>query len=740
MARSALWVALALLGTGWAGEPVRAPGQVEAVTLYRGQAEVTRRVPLPAGVGQMEVVVAELPDRTVAESVHAEGGDGVQIRAVRYRERPLGEEPREEVRKLDERLAAVDKLLRENQQAQALAARKQTYLDRLGAFASGTAEEEMKKGVLRSDELGKITLFVFAQHEALSKRLLELAEAGAKLSDEQALLRRRRAALTATDSRTAREAALFLDKQKPGPADVRVVYLVRGVEWTPSYTLRASQGGPEVELEYNASIQQMSGEDWPGVALALSTAAPTLAAEAPALAPFRVTLETALDALGAHEVLRVERERQGAEDQFRSARTDEERRQAEAAANAAAARLHALYARGGPKAEEVAPLDPKERPAAALAVTYPLAARQSLESRSDVQTVRIALVKLAAEVSRVAEPALTRYAYRQAQLANTSDLVLLPGRVDAYLDGKFAGMGTLPLVRPGQRFVAGLGADTSILTRQRLVVRDESILGGNKELTLTYELLLENFSAQPIPVRVLDRIPVPTPGKIHVTLLDTQPALSPDPAYERLQRPDNILRWDVEVPARATEDRPFTIQYRYSVKFDRNLQIDAGRTIASFFSVARLREPWRVEEAWSKDETKLGPDAGKAGEPERLAVTLGRGSVGKNVVGCRVEADLAGHRWLIVDVDNQIAAGTRLAVGLSTGKELKYFESSPNYLRQGENPNVVFELTAPSFKSEATNWQYTARPEELNDVRALYLVFYPLAGGTVAIRDLKLAR
>jgi uncharacterized protein (TIGR02231 family) len=740
MARRTLQLAVALVGGVWAGEAARAPGRVDAVTLYRGQAEVTRSMPAPAGVGTMEIVVAELPERIVADSLHADGGEGVQIRAVRYRERALSEEPREEVRKIDEQLAANERSLRENQQAQDVAKRKQTYLDKLGTVTAEAAGGEVRKGLLQPDELTKITAFFFQQHDALSTQLLELGEAGRKLADEQALLRRRRASLTQTESRTAREAILFIEKQKPGAAEIRLVYLVRGVEWTPSYNLRAAQGRPEVELEYNASIQQMSGEEWQGVKLTLSTAAPTLSAEPPTLTPFRVTLETALESKTAHEVLRVERERLGAEEQFRAAQTDEMRQQAEAAANAAAARLQALYFRGGPKAEEVVPLDTKERPTAALSVTYPLPDRQSIESRSDLQTLRIALLKLNAEVYRVAEPALTRYAYRQAQLTNTSDLVLLQGKVDAYLDGKFAGTGSIPLVRPGQRFTAGLGVDTRLLAKQRLLFRDESVMGGNKELALTYEILLENFGDQPIPLRVLDRIPVPAEGRIYVTLGDTRPPLSKDPAYERFQKPQNILRWDIEVPAKSTEDKAYGLQYKYSVKFDKTLQIDAGRTIAPFFALARPLEPWKVEESWSKDETKLSLETGKPGDPERIILTLARGSAGKNVIGRRVEADLAGCRWLIVDLENQIPAGTRLAIGLSAGREWKYFESAPNYVRQGDNPNVVFDLTAPNFKAESTRWEYTARPERLDDVRALYLVFYPIADGTVVVRELKLAK
>ena len=76
-------------------------GKVVRVTLYRGQAMVTRKVPVDAGAGAREIVVANLPEHVVKGSLFAESSEGIEVRAVRYRTRALGEEPREAVRKLE---------------------------------------------------------------------------------------------------------------------------------------------------------------------------------------------------------------------------------------------------------------------------------------------------------------------------------------------------------------------------------------------------------------------------------------------------------------------------------------------------------------------------------------------------------------------------------------------------------------------------------------------------------------
>ena len=52
-------------------------GRVSQVTLYRGQAQVTRIVPIENKAGSLEVVVGKLPEQIVPDSLFAEGGDAI---------------------------------------------------------------------------------------------------------------------------------------------------------------------------------------------------------------------------------------------------------------------------------------------------------------------------------------------------------------------------------------------------------------------------------------------------------------------------------------------------------------------------------------------------------------------------------------------------------------------------------------------------------------------------------------
>jgi len=58
------------------------------------------------------------------------------------------------------------------------------------------------------------------------------------------------------------------------------------------------------------------------------------------------------------------------------------------------------------------------------------------------------------------------------------------------------------------------------------------------------------------------------------------------PAEVRSYRPRGILRWDVEVPARAVGAKAFTVEYTYKMSHDRNL-VPTGLTGGAAEAAAR---------------------------------------------------------------------------------------------------------------------------------------------------------
>src|SRR5262249_7589421 len=84
--------------------PKAAASRITHVTIYPNSALVTREVEGPAGAGILGLVVTARPQHTLNSSLYSEGTDGIRVLTTRYRTRPVREDTREEVRKLEDEL------------------------------------------------------------------------------------------------------------------------------------------------------------------------------------------------------------------------------------------------------------------------------------------------------------------------------------------------------------------------------------------------------------------------------------------------------------------------------------------------------------------------------------------------------------------------------------------------------------------------------------------------------------
>ena len=559
-----------------ANQPV-ARGKVETVTLYRGQALVTRVVPFDAPAGAVQLRVTDLPESVLQESVFASGAKDVRIRAVRYRVTAVEKAPEQKVRDLDDRIAAVEKEIRENEEQQRLVRRLDKYLDNLEGFVAPTAKIEMTKGVLNAGTLEKVMGMMFDKRAEHSKKTLELAETARGLKQKQSLLQRRRYELTRSHTKVSREAIVFLDKVGRGRSEIRLNYLVRNATWEPAYNLRSSGDMTSVTVEYSALAQQMTGEDWDDVKLTLSTAAAQMIADGPVLAPLWVTLSRSPSRyLGiADTERRMKQSRmnlQRAQEALqrtvkRDGQIDQQWEMNKAATSAQGleltARSHEMFLVRKILTESKA----------GLSVNYKLEGAVSLASRRESQMVEIQKLKLPAKFYYEAAPLLSEYVYRYAQLTNNSKLSLLEGRSNVYLDGDFVGTGTVSMVARGQKLTVGFGIEPQLRAWREFVSKKEHVQGGNRNITFKYRLVLDNYSDKAITVRSLDRIPVPK-ADIKVTLGEFKDdKLSADVEYLRAFRPQGILRWDVSVPAKSAAAKAKIVAYSYTLEFDRTLHI-----------------------------------------------------------------------------------------------------------------------------------------------------------------------
>lgn len=543
-------------------------GEVTEVTVYRDQALVTRTIEVAGPRGPLEILVTGLPDRIIPASLSAESEGKTRVHSVTYRTKAIRAETRPEIKDIDEKIANLEKQLREIEAHQQLLKLKEKIIGNLEEFTAATAKMELQKGVLKFEELKGLTEYGLGKHEKFLQKALELQEQKEETRKEIDLLKRRRAELTAGYSRMQKEALVYLTKDSDEPVTISLSYLVTQVSWYPQYNLRSGEKRDAVGVEYNGLVRQMSGEDWTNVRLTLSTAQPTFTSEPPVIEPLEITL-------GPEKVLREEEVKR----KLGEIRQRRYRAQKDVQAPAQISQILNIEAREWQVLEITQNKDllvaekKKIRRIEGVSATYQLPEPVSLASRTDEQILQIATASMPAKFIHKAAPVLTDFVYEEAQAANVSHYVFLPGRYNSYLKGEFVGRGRIELVASGEDFKVGFGVDPQVQVEKELVTKTEHIEGGNKVFEFEYKLTVSNYGNKVIPLRLEDRIPYSPDGSIQMRLLEAKPEISQDVEYQRTGLKKGLLRWDLEIPAQATNEKVVVVMYRFRMAHDKQMAI-----------------------------------------------------------------------------------------------------------------------------------------------------------------------
>jgi hypothetical protein len=596
-----------------------AKSTITHVTVYPGNALITREVVVPEGTGLMELVVNPLPPQVVDGSLYSEGNDGIRILTTRYRTRPVQTDTREEVRKLNDEKKGLQ-LARQDLEAKAkVNTDNLALLVKLEGFTAATMQHLTEKGLLSSEQTIALAKYIMDTRAAKSDEVTKLQQQLQANHEAVEFIDRKLTELAAGTSKTERDAIITINKANQPAGTLRLNYLVSSVSWSPQYKFRAGKDKDPILVEYLAAIRQQTGEEWNGVSMTLSTAQPMLNAAPPdlkALALVMVPTGAVAGkgiggggaggklALGNQMNMNFSQGQFGANAQTVHANPnplifDENNRDALSQArqsrskaqeelnkknydaaslywNEAAAREQYLQLLTSKEEEkEIAQGDMFGGASEGPTVTYKLASGLSIPSRNDEQIVEVTRLNFTPDYYYKAIPVITKHVYRLANLANKTDMVLLPGEGTMYQGTDFVGRTQLPLVAIGEKFSVGFGVDPQLQVNRKLMDKSKKPQGANQVLSYDYRILVSSYKAEAVKMQVWDRLPMAETDVVSISIPKTTPELSKDTLYDRDERSKNLLRWDVDVKPGMSGENALTISYQFKMELDKQLQVGA---------------------------------------------------------------------------------------------------------------------------------------------------------------------
>jgi uncharacterized protein (TIGR02231 family) len=560
-----------------------ATSRVTAVTVYPNSALVTREVDVPEGQGTLELTVTPLSPATVNSSLYTEGTDGIRVLTTRFRTRPILEDTREDVRKLQDELKQLQ-LSREKLEAEIHAIQdNEKTLGKMENFMTVTTVHSAEKGALSSDSAIALSKHVRESRLETAKELVGLRQQVQANLEKAEFAQRRLNELSSGTARTERDAVVVVEKNAAAAGKVRLNYLVEAASWHPQYKLRAGKAAKDkVQIEYLAAVMQHSGEDWSNVKLVLSTAQPTLHAAPPELQTLQVSVvpKANAPAVAPHaDTMALEEQVKNLRSRAAKEFNGKNPSSGTGLVNTAAA-LDQSWELFNPDAavKRGCILAVREGPT----VTYHLNTRLTVPSRNDEQVLEVTRLDMTPEYYYKAVPLLTSHVYRLADLTNKSDYILLPGEATMYIDADFVGQMNLPLVAIGETFTAGFGVDPQLQVQRQMIDKARSTQGGNQALRYEYRILVSSYKSEKVKLQVWDRLPHAENEAVGVSLLKAAPEISKDALYLREQRPNNLLRWDVAVEPNTTGEKALAINYEFKLELDRQMTISSFQTAGVF--------------------------------------------------------------------------------------------------------------------------------------------------------------
>lgn len=275
--------------------------RIDTVVVYQQGARITRRLVLdcPDGKPPTQLEVPQLPlalfDATVRVRVLSTNTPQADVSATHVRvglwipprEAPLETVDEASLRKLHQQVRTVENQLHEQEWEMSI----------LGNITIPERPEPEEGKPPPPSPLGARMALEQFSHEGVQSRLAEarkLREQLRHLNEEVALLEQKIAQASTARQVTASELykSVHVQLRHAGAAlsraELSLEYFIPGARWAPSYQCRLSRDCREVELVMRALIAQHSGEDWRGVKLVLSTAAPMAWTELPELPSIRI--------------------------------------------------------------------------------------------------------------------------------------------------------------------------------------------------------------------------------------------------------------------------------------------------------------------------------------------------------------------------------------------------------------------------------------------------------------------
>lgn len=307
-------------------------------------------------------------------------------------------------------------------------------------------------------------------------------------------------------------------------------------EWSPGYEFHLTTGtAPTVRIDRNVLITQDTGENWRDIVLHVSTIAPTGQNAASWLPPWR--------------------------------RMIQEKRQAQSNRGSFASLAEPVVE---------APVIVEETDSGlsltstvdGTGVTYTLPSPVSVSTGDEITQIALDSTSQSAKIFALGVPWRDKTAYRTAGFINPFDQRLLSSVASRwFVDDVLVAAGESPEIGPREEVHMGFGPIHGLALSRHILSRssgDAGIITRSNQHIERAEIIVENLTDQPWPLRLLDRVPYSEQDDLQISW-----TAQPRPTDENVDNQRGILAWEMELAPGQAE----TVQLDLEMNWPEDMEL-----------------------------------------------------------------------------------------------------------------------------------------------------------------------
>lgn len=531
---------------------IEVESKISAVTVYQGWAMISRTASAELAAGKHTLVFTDLPASLDRDNIQVKGTGEATLGECIFETEYFVEDVNEKKRALQKKAQDLeDKRTEINLGIDACDSEK-ALIDKIANFVTTPAGATPAEGIGPAAAAGaaldvggweKMISFYHDQHGEIRNHLLASQKALREVERDLENVSAQLESLGDGVERSRNIIKVSLAKERAGQITLDLSYVITGPTWRPLYSLRASSDSDAISVEYDALVNQATGEAWQDVALKLSTARVNVSGVMPVLHPWRLAFYPPAPVRSAPKAKRRESE---ANAPF------EEAMKASAAGIADDAMLDM---------EMNVPTASVE--SGGTAVVFVVGGGGTISGDNNSTRVSILRCEFPASFRYAATPKLSEFAYLTGKIKNDSEFPLLPGKANVFYDGGFVSVSQLALVMPQQEMEVSLGVDEGVKIEHRFLRRfkkNQGLMAKRISEQFDYQIRITNNRAKEIEIEVLDQFPIAENKDISVKSIS--PAFKGEDAGITLDD-ESKIKWQVTLAVGEKRELPlcFIVEY-----------------------------------------------------------------------------------------------------------------------------------------------------------------------------------